>query len=353
MLTDRYVEQAFGGGRDAVTLRSDVVHTGAVRGCLHLVAGDTRSVGPDAIAYRSWSWPDEVVVAENLDRESTLDAARARFAVCGDPGHDDFDPVERGAIMGAVSTRREVLDVGDDAFLVEVHWDMDTALFAGARLGRSIVLLSWRQSGPIDSTAPLVAALRAAVARATGEQQPDPRPGGMQEPQAALKGFLTRAALAATVDAERLEWSHDWRSDTTGLTCAQGTVDTIDRPAGRRWEGASNGDIPGHRIGLAIAHARDISGAEQGFTACREHYRQAAQPSDEGNVDIDGPPRDMDGVGDEAFAVSTDGNGTSFRLMVRSGASYMVLDATWLTMQQCVALAQAALDAFASAGRLS
>lgn len=309
LLSTSFVEESFAQGRTSLVQNYDDGEQ-QLGGCAEAAAADLRrSTG------RSWSWPDEVVVSETLLELASDRAADAFLRDCA-----RVDP--------ASQPLAEPLRVGDDAVLVQERWPLYRQLHAAARVGRVVVHVQWRQSGPVSSAAPVVRALRAAVAKAVGDPALDPVAAEPQRPDPRLAGYLTRAGFpddvpGVTDGGSPYEWLRDKAGDE--LRCGDAALPSAADPVLRVWQGPSV-------VSLAVAQAAPQADATQDFAACRAAQR--------------GTPDEVAGLGDEAYYVA---DGDEAAVLVRSGSTYLVVRSTGMERSALELVARAALTAWQEA----
>ncbi|MDP9183534.1 MAG: hypothetical protein M3P04_12255, partial [Actinomycetota bacterium] len=172
--------------------------------------------------------------------------------------------------------------------------------------------------------------------KATGGAEGRPTAADATQFPEALQGFLTLAELPRP-----LPWSHDSQASSAELRCGDALVATTAPPAARTWEATSDGvAAPPPAITLTFAKTSDTTTATAGFAACKQGYSQKGA--------VDDPPDG--GVGDESFLYAADPDVTL--LVVRSGSSYLSVRYATGAYDDTKAIALAALDSFATAGRL-
>lgn len=328
LLGTAFAEESFGGGQPALVQNYDDKEP-LLGSCLPQLAPlrAVRSTG------RSWSWPDEVVAGETLLELGSAEEASQRFQECADPTSRQYDQTSQP--IG------EPLDVADGGFLVQERHPLFRQMHAGAQVGRFLVVLQWRQSGRVTSTEPLVQALRAAVAKATGGAPLDATAADPQEPAPELRGYLTRAGFPAGIaglsdGGMPYEWRRDRSAAATRIDCgSKGTaLSTAAPPVWRTWSAVAY-DAVGPSTSLAVAAAPESTDAASDFALCRAAQDYTAEP--------------VPGLGDEAYFLNTDTGNGERELYVRSGATYLVLRATWSDRPTLEALGQAALTAWQQA----
>lgn len=324
LLSTRFLEEAFGSGRAALAQNYDDKEP-LLGSCLDGQAplGVVRSTG------RSWSWPDEVVVGETLVELASPEQAAALLDECADPTSRRYDP--------SAQPIADPVAVGEGGFLVQERHALFRQLHAGARVGRFLVVLQWRQSGRVPSAEPLVQALRAAVAKATSSASLGPVAAAAPQPDPALQGYLTRAGFPGGVSgltdgARPYEWVRDQRAPETGISCGStgAALTTAAPPVWRTWSAVAY-DAVDPRTSLAVATAPEPAGAASDFARCRAAQDFTAEP--------------VSDLGDEAYFLNTDTGSGQRELFVRSGATYLVLRATWSDRSTLEALARAAFTA--------
>lgn len=284
---------------------------------------------------RTWAWPDEIAAGETLAVLDSEAAASTKLAACREGG-------PYGGPDGGVS---ESLDLGDESYISTDREELYTQVHAGARLGRVLVVVFWRQSGPVTSSAPLEAALRAAVAKVREQAEGTPVAAPAQRTPAALRGFLTYEQIAHFAQREDrwigMNWRWDTRSPSTGLYCGDpqdAPLPTRDRPVSRTWVGGLLNADDGYVVGLTIASAAEGSDPAADFGACRE--RAASQGY---------PPQDISNLGDQAFVVDWGASNDTPTVYVRAGSTYLVLNTDFLSSGDGVAIARLALDRYLAA----
>ena len=326
LLSDGYVNRSFGQGR--TSLVGTWRHPGAPVACRTKNDGDVR-------VARTWAWPDEIVVGETLTVHDTEGSASAALAECR----------ELSPLLGSEGVTSGPMDVGDEGYISTYRGELFTQLNAGARVGKGLVLVVWRQSGPITSSAPLEAALRAAVAKVAGQAEGAPVAAPAQRTPTALDGFLTYAQVAAFAQREDgwigMNWRWDLRSTSPGVMCGdpgQSPLPTRDRPVSRSWIGGLIHADDGFALGLTIASAAEGSDPATDFDDCRERAAsQGYSPSDVGDL------------GDEAFVVDWGTSNDTPTVYVRAGSTYLVVTTDFLSSDDVVALAGLALDRYLAA----
>lgn len=329
MLSRPFVDHAFGGGQRGQAEDWEGTY-GAPLACWP----PFEARASWASLTRTWMWPGEVVVGETLARLGTVDDAREGLAHCRRTGPN-------GQPDGA-ATRS--LSVGDQAYVAIDRKELYVQMHAGARVGRDLVLLQWRQPGPVNDTAALERALFAAAERVLGHDEPSPVQGPAPQPAAAFRGFLTHSQVRAASQDPRWNgqaWRADTRSDTGPLCLEPDVRLVVDGPTyERRWYGGVLNAMDYNEVRELIAHAVDEEAAERDFAACRD----AASRSDPGFTTFAPVP----GLGDDAFRTeSMDLDGSTVTVFVREGSTYLVL--TDRTTGDAVALARQALDTYAAA----
>ncbi|MDP9182645.1 MAG: hypothetical protein M3P04_07715 [Actinomycetota bacterium] len=327
LVSDAFMNEAFGQGR-ASEVGTWPWGWGAPVACW---ATQQQPEGTTPLS-RTWAWPDEIVVGETFTSLPTTQAASDRLAWCRKQGPPAF---EHGPYVS------HSVDLGDEAYVATRDAGLFTELQAGARVGRNLVLLFWRQSGPAESSAPLERALRQALETALGDSEsaaitaPAPRRSDL------LRGYLTYQQLLPYTRREGrwigMNWWGDREADKTGLYCGGQAEDpwmpTDERPVTRSWVGGNlNGD-DGYSIGLSIGHAVDPSSAADDFAACRE----TAGTSGGTTTTID--------LGDEAFVVDASADGERPEVFVRAGSTYLVLRSHSVG-KDVTPVARAALDRY-------
>lgn len=328
LLSDAFMAQSFGGGQAALVQNYDDKEP-LLGSCLPNQAPTdvVRSTG------RSWSWPDEVVAGETLVELESPDEASRLLHECADPTSRRYDQTSQPIA--------EPVSVGDGGFVVQERHALFRQMHAGARVGRFLVLLQWRQGGRVTSTEPLVQSLRAAVAKATDSAPFDPTAAGLQQPAPELLGYLTRAGFPGGVTgltdgARPYEWVGDEPAAGSGITCGSkgAALTTATPPVWRTWAAVAY-DAVGPRTSLAVASAPEPATAPADFAACRTGQDHTAEP--------------VADLGDEAYFLKAGtGNGEG-ELFVRSGSAYLVLRATWTDRATLEALGHAALAAWLAA----
>ena len=310
LLSSSFVEEAFAASQPSL-VQSYGEAEQPVGGCAAAEPADLRRS-----AGRSWSWPDEVVVSETLLELGSARAAEAFLQDCS-----QADPASQPLV--------EPLQVGDEAVLVQQRWPLYRQLHAAARVGRVVVLVQWRQSGSVPSAAPVVRALRAAVAKALGDAALTPIVADPPRPDPQLRGYLTRAGFpddvaGVTDGGSPYEWLRDMA--VAELRCGDaGTLPTAATPVLRVWQGPSV-------VSLVVAQAPAQADAAQDFASCR-----ASQS---------GTPEELAGLGDEAYHVAA---GDEAAVHVRSGSTYLVVRGIGMERSAVELIAGAALGAWQEA----
>jgi hypothetical protein len=332
-LSTDYVEQAFGAGRTARVSTTTAALPGLIRSCYHLFGDEPRS-----FVARSWSWPGEVVFSEALAREHSPEAIGDRYRACTTPTSAGFDRDAEGYEGGTSGARAFDVDLMENGTgqVVVVERPLDTSVYATAVLGDDVVLvLTWRQTGPIGSEDAFSRALVSAVRRATGGDQSRPVAAPAQQTPDLLTGFLGTTDLP-----HPLPWVHDARGPE-GLNCGHTQVPTATPLVSRLWSATSTGaPEPTPGVTISFTQAVDATTAGSGFAACKQAWSETSSVNDPIG----------DGVGDESFWFAPDPLSTEF--VVRSGSSYLVVQYETGSYDDTIALARAALDALQAAGRL-
>jgi hypothetical protein len=335
LLSTDYVQDAFGAGRPGANSTTTRALPGLIRSCLHL---SQESSIPRAFVAKSWNWPGETVFSEALTREASETAAGDRYRTCTDPTARGFDP--DAALYASdggdpVTTEVDLMERGTGTVVV-VPRGLDTSVYGAAVLDDVVLVLTWRQTGPVTSTDAFTRALVSAMRTATGGSAGTAVAAPAQQIPSELNGFLSRTDLPQPVP-----WVHDERANASALMCGQAQIPTTAPPVARRWE-VTNTYEPGddlRHVTIRFATSTDASTAATGFAACRQGW--------EARRSVDDAPADH--PGDEAFVVST--GAVSQILVIRSGAAFLEVDVEY--EDNYMAIARAALDALRAAGRLS
>ena len=308
LLSEAFVDRAFGGGANGRT-EDWTGGYGSPLACWPTYDKPEWEVP----ATRTWMWPGEVVVGETLARLSSLGDARERLADCRRTG-PSWQPT-------GAATR--TLDVGDEAYVAVDSEELYTQLHAGARIGRDLVLLQWRQPGRVSDTAPLEHALRAAVERVLGRAEPAALAAPPPQASDAFEGFLTSDQVRAAAGETR--WSgQTWRADSrgeSGPVCLEPDVRLAVHGSvhARRWHGGVLNAMDYNEVVETIAQAVDEPTAERDFAACRD----AASRSDPGFTTFTA----LQDLGDEAFKTeSMDLDGSTVIVFVRQRSTYLILE---------------------------
>lgn len=270
-------------------------------------------------AARSWSWPAEIVVNQVV----------VGFASAAE-AHEQVQQCTR--LSRYESPLLEPLDLGDEAFLLQQRHDLYRSMHAGARIGRHLVLVEWRQGGRVPSTAPLERALAAAVAKAVGDPAVAPVAAAAQQPVPELARYLTRAGFPPLGGA--FEWSNDRPGTESQLRCGGQNLPTAQPFPSRAWY-ANNGDsaiVPG--VVLSIATSLDPTSGSVDFDTCRRGFATTTP---------------VEGIGDEAFLVTDDLGHQETQLFIRYQATYLHLATTWVDPEDVQALGGAAFTAWQEA----
>jgi hypothetical protein len=315
LLSDDYLEQAFGGGQaaDSTTLTDPL--PGVVRSCYHVLLADQ---APDRFVARTWAWPGEVAVAEVLAQEPTAEAAAARSASCTDPGSRDFD-------------RDATYYPSDNGDPVVSHVDLQEHGTG------TVVVLTWRETGTIGSADGFRRALQAAVRKAAGAAEGTPLAVPAVQVPDLLAGFLSHRALPHDTP-----WIHDALDDHDALQCGSTSVPTTEAPVARQWARTSNGEPETNlSVEVRVGRAADASTAGAGLAACRQGYVDAGQP-----VSSSSPTA----PGDESFLVTPAPDLQV--LVVRSGSTYLEVTCAAQQYEDLEKVARDSLAALSAAGRL-
>lgn len=281
LLTTSWVDATFGHGRHLAR-----VYGGGYDPC-------SFEVPRPASAERGWAWPDETMVLEELSTtRSEADAGRL-YDACTDPRlhpADSIDPV-----------RSRGLALGDEALVIRTERALVVETVGAARVGRTVVLVTWKQSGKVESDAPAEGMLRAAVAKLLGWQLPAPSTSPAPEPAPAVMGYL------GTGDVRTY-----WRDDglVERLSCPatdaprRGAVLDLAAPAARRtwFHGVTE---PEFSWSFTRGRAANPDDAASAFASCRGAQESTA----------------LRNVGDEAFCTIDEG-GMGVRCLARAGSTY-------------------------------
>lgn len=330
LLTASFVDRAFGGGAQGRTGDWEGAW-GAPLACWPSYEAAGSWHVPVA---RTWMWPGEVVVGETLARLPSSGDARQALAGCRRTGPD----------WTATGAATRTLDIGDESYVAVDAHELYTQLHAGARIGRDLVLLHWRQPGRVSDAAPLERALRAAVERVLGRAEPSPLPAPEPQADEAFRGFLTSAQALPPPGAPwpGTTWISDSRSEL-GPLCRQEQEVRLavhGEVHSRSWQGGLMVAMDFNEVVERVAHAVDEAAAERDFAACRD----AASRYDPG-IDSYGS---VEGLGDEAFRITaSDLDGETVTVFARQGSTYLVLTER-SPGGDAVALARTALSKYAA-----
>lgn len=319
MLPEAYVDSAFGQGQDALVQ----AHTSPGTSwdpCYYWDRGQAPQ--PEATLSRSWSWSGEVMVNEVLMRHSSAADAAKVLTQCADTR----------SRSGSLTT--STLDVADGGFLVRDAHPLFIAQYAGARLGSSLVLLAWLQSGPVPTDqAPVLRALRAAVDRATGGATGSAHGGPSPQPLDALRGMISRTQLPTVSWGPELDWVSDaaTRPEERILTCKPwepggSALATVDTPYTRRFTNGFYSDpVSPESLHVTRGHAKDVADAEEQFTACK------------------GDRPTIPDLGDDAFSAGSPGGHAEepTRILIRAGATFYVLQLNFVQGKDPLAVGRA------------
>jgi hypothetical protein len=316
LLTDEYVAQAFAQGRATEFVwRFGGVPSSQEAFLVPLTCywDDAPATlhHPRVVVARAYSWPNELVATTLLSLESSETNAEERFRYCSDPGSARFDAGPRPTLTP--------LDVGDEGFLLARRDELGSQTYAGARVGSSLVLVDVRRSGGIGSTAPVVAALRGALRKATGQAQGAPVALPAEDVPDPLRGYLSRTQLPAPYDPGRgLHWLWDVRREVSAITCGSSQMAVEERPVTRHW--GSRSGVENEFIDLDIATLTGESEPSAEMTRCRQAWEATGERTS-----------DFTEVGDDGFTVSQHqdfpGYSVGWSMVVfRSGGTVVVLD---------------------------
>jgi hypothetical protein len=305
LLSTGYVEHAFAQGRSAlvqtVPRGLPVAYT-----CFDVEIGyDSTDPRPTGLVARTWSWPDEVVATEVIAEFASPDDAYHQYGSCQADPSPRWDPGISSSNGQYVDTQ---LQLGRYAFIKRIPREAASTAFSAVLIGPYVVYVNWRQSGGDVPLEPLEQALSAALSRASGGTEGAPVAAPTQQTEPGLAGYPTRATLPPGVVAGRqLDWIGDlpWEFSNT-LYCGSAGLPTTAIPLFRQWRVAT-GRTTDTGIAVSASHAAEGTDASKEFGECRT--------SEEGAADVDG-------VGDEAFAVV---HAAETWLYVRSASSYVVV----------------------------
>ncbi|MDP9182646.1 MAG: hypothetical protein M3P04_07720 [Actinomycetota bacterium] len=316
LLSDGYAAAAFGAGVEGAsgTLAGG---TGAHEACWEI-----SGPGWDDQLTRTWTWPGETVVAETVTVNEAAGAASAVLGACRIPG-----PGWREA---HVPTSTD-LDLGDEGFLSIGRAELYTQISGGARVGRALVLLTWRRSGPVPSTDAFEQALRDAVGKVLLGSEGTARPVPPQSSKPELRRYLNSDELPPRLDsgsprARGLYWNGDSREPAlgpqAGISCGSpdSHLQTVDVPVHRHWNGGSmNGDD-----GQSLEEVTGDSGTEADAMRAFDAGRTAVQ--------ADAPSTFFESVGDlgdGAFVADWSADWGSPSVYVRFGSRFLVIRSHW------------------------
>jgi hypothetical protein len=334
LLPDDFVEGAFGAGKAPDRSTTTRALPGLIRSCYHLSIDDP---APRSFIAKSWNWPGEVVFSEVLAREPSKAAAGDRYRTCTDPTARLFDRDAQSFASDGDDPRTFQVDLMEHGFgeVVVVPRALDTSIYAAAQLDDVVLVLTWRQTGPIPDDSAMARALVGAVRRATGGDEGGPVVAPAQQVPDVLKGMLTRDGLPRP-----WPWVHDAQENSPALRCANAEAPVAAAPVSRTWS-TTNTYEPGDTlpyVTIRFATASDASTAATAFAACKQGFVAAGQQ-------VEDAPADH--PGDEAFTVEL--YVERYLLVVRSGAGLLAVE---VENEDTVVIARAALAALSAAGRL-
>jgi hypothetical protein len=286
LLSNDFVARSFAQGRTAQVSTKTQSTWGPLWSCYapQSAAPVTRAV------TRVWSWSGEITLDETIGEHPSVEAARSQFGDCA---------AEERLVDGLMLDGSRRPEIGDEAYLFRRGQENTTAIFGGARVGRYLVVIDWRQGGSASSMDVVEHALRAAVAKASGQSEGDEAAGPAPTTAAAFDGMLTQGDLGPWSDRP---WEDDWRQEDSTIACTGAYAMPISSSVSRGWAGefATSASEPRSvyltRLTITRSRASDPSTAAADFEACRASITSADSG---GKVIVE----DVPGVGDAAFRI--------------------------------------------------